>query len=326
MSRLPITALDTQLDLLRHYTKNEYGRLYADSVVDAALYGGGSPGQFTERAGVIHREEIGYYVHRAILTGDTYAITSDIVDVLEQMSPSLPRFILHEDDLPTPHGFVWLEQSIVVPDVKGRNLVVRAFGWNTADVTFTDPTSPDEGERDRAALMLAWTDPRDPRDHAYTDWKGTADDPDRSILEAPSGLLSMLCGVWPLNKEWDRDANAAGIGPFWLTFLRFLATPWIATDPYTPERHQGKRALRQLEHVPKINVVQLRRRRETPASSEPGTIGNVDWSHRWIVSPHWRDQWYPSLNCHKPILIAEYIKGPEHLPLVVNDRVFSVER
>lgn len=36
---------------------------------------------------------------------------------------------------------------------------------------------------------------------------------------------------------------------------------------------------------------------------------------RWPVREFWREQWYPSLNAHRPVLIAEYIKGPEGAPL-----------
>jgi hypothetical protein len=316
MSRLPLTALDIQLDLLRHYSNNLHGRLYADAVVDAALYPT-DHGMQGESVPVEQRQEIGLHVHRQILgAGNTYAITSEIVSVLEQAAATLPSFILHREDLPSAHGFVWLERPILVKDINGKTLVVKAFGWNTAMMHFG---KEDSGDSELAVIMLAWTDPRDPRDHAYVDWDRAVDE-----FAAPNGLLSMLCGVFPFGQAWAHEAGA-GLGMFWLSFLRFIHTPWINFERYTPDRHQAKRAMRTIDHVPEIHVVQLRRP-GTRGESEPGTIGNVDWSHRWIVDAHWRNQWYPSLGCHKPILIAPYVKGPEHLPLVVHDKVFSVER
>jgi hypothetical protein len=316
--RLPLTALDIQLDLLRHYNNNPHGRLYADAVVDAALYPH-DPGT------VERRQEIGLHVHRQILgAGSTYAITNDIVSVLEQAAATLPSFILHREDLPSLHGFVWLERPILVKDVNAKTLVIRAFGWNTAMMHFGD--EPD-AERELAVVMMAWTDPRDPRDHAYSDaWAYNEVD----VFAPPHGLLSMLCGIFPFNQDWltsrfgNPDKPDPGLGRFFLSFLRFIVTPWINTERYTPDRHAAKRAMRTIDHVPEIHVVHLRRRQTS--DSEPGTIGSVDWSHRWIVDAHWRNQWYPSLGCHKPVLIESYVKGPEGLPLVVHDKIFSVER
>jgi hypothetical protein len=317
-TRLPLTALDMQLDLLRHYTKNPHGRLYADAVVDAALYSNST-------VPIAERQEIGLHVHRSILgAGDTFAVSSDIVSVIDQAAQSLPSFILHPEDLPSLNGFVWLEHPIIVKDINEKNLVVKAFGWNTAHFKFGD----DEDEM--AVIMLAWTDPRDSRDHAYVDWERPTGDE----FAPPSGLLSMIAGIFPFNEEWlsGRFGNPIhpekpvdpGLGRFWLTFLRFLAEPWINTERYEPDRHQAKRAIRTLEHVPAIHVVHLRRRAQTGNADHEA--GNVEWSHRWLVRGHWRNQWYPSLEVHKPRWIAEHIKGPEAMPLVVHDKIFAVER
>lgn len=44
--------------------------------------------------------------------------------------------------------------------------------------------------------------------------------------------------------------------------------------------------------------------------------GSVDWSHRWIVRGHWRQQPYgPGGELRRPRWIAPYVKGPEDKPL-----------
>lgn len=336
-NRLPIKALDIQLDLLRYYTNDSLGHSYANLVVEAALKM--AAGAVINDAGKIEIVEgLGFITHRTILaTGDTYAVTTDIVDVIEQAAPKLPSFILHADDLPSLHGFVWLERPIVVPDVNGKNLVVRGFGWQTASVQ-----TEDSGEYKPTAIMLAWTDPNDPRDHAKIDWERPEE-----TMGSPLGLLSMIAGVFPLGEDWpdvsphmrgdfvveDDDGTevtvkiehaTASLGRFWLTFLRFIEEPWIHAERIRPDRHLGKRAARAIGHVPEIHVIHLRRA-ASRSDSEPGD-GNVEWSHRWLVRGHWRNQWYPSLQTHKPRWIAEYVKGPEGAPLVVHDKIFSVER
>ena len=70
-------------------------------------------------------------------------------------------------------------------------------------------------------------------------------------------------------------------------------------------------------------VVTLRR----PDAPSPHEHSDVEWSRRWVVSGHWRNQWYPSLGVHRQIWISPYVKGPEEAPLVVRkDRVFELVR
>jgi hypothetical protein len=73
-----------------------------------------------------------------------------------------------------------------------------------------------------------------------------------------------------------------------------------------------------------ITVVKLRREYEPkPGDHEPTEMA---WSHRWVVSGFWRNQYYPSLNRHIRIYIHAYIKGPEDKPLIIKDRIYSLER
>lgn len=67
-----------------------------------------------------------------------------------------------------------------------------------------------------------------------------------------------------------------------------------------------------------INVVRLRPRRSA-STAAPGT--GTKHSYRYPVSPHWRQQWYPSIRDHRPILIAQHIRGPEGAELRHADRV-----
>ena len=52
----------------------------------------------------------------------------------------------------------------------------------------------------------------------------------------------------------------------------------------------------------------------------------VEFSHRWEVSAHYRNQYYPSTGEHKRILISPYVKGPKGKPLIKKVRVDKVTR
>jgi hypothetical protein len=73
-------------------------------------------------------------------------------------------------------------------------------------------------------------------------------------------------------------------------------------------------------------VVVVKLRREQGERHEPtGEEGN--YSHRWIVGGHWRNQWYATESIHRQIWISPYVKGPEDRPLIVRPRrVFQWER
>lgn len=84
----------------------------------------------------------------------------------------------------------------------------------------------------------------------------------------------------------------------------------------------AKRA-RHASRVEEVTVVTLRRPRQP---QREGDSQNVAWDHRWLVRPHWRNQWYPSLGQHRQVWIAPFVKGPADKPLVVTRRVFEVVR
>lgn len=52
----------------------------------------------------------------------------------------------------------------------------------------------------------------------------------------------------------------------------------------------------------------------------------VEFSHRWQVSSHYRNQYYPSTGEHKRILIQPYVKGPKGTPLIKKTKVYKVTR
>jgi hypothetical protein len=110
-----------------------------------------------------------------------------------------------------------------------------------------------------------------------------------------------------------------------LSMLSFINSPFVDHRPQRLPRGSkaGRRAGRVAEIPPAISVVQLRA--ETKAQIANVTAHHqTSYDHRWIVRGHHRAQWYPSLQAHKVIWIAPYVKGPEDLPL--KTPIYSVNR
>ena len=79
---------------------------------------------------------------------------------------------------------------------------------------------------------------------------------------------------------------------------------------------------------PTVRYIDLRRARTEPSDhtdDEPRT-STREYRHRWIVRGHWRNQWYPSRNDHRPIWIDPHFAGPEDKPLLGGERVNVLRR
>ncbi len=117
-----------------------------------------------------------------------------------------------------------------------------------------------------------------------------------------------------------------------ISLLRFImaASVWLKQRIVTIgsghiERHRRKQIMREYGVMPSdVKVIQLRRA-ESDYSEGPTSAQHVDWSCRWIVNGHWRNQ--PYKDEHKLIYINPYVKGPEDLPLKVPAHtVYAVNR
>lgn len=93
----------------------------------------------------------------------------------------------------------------------------------------------------------------------------------------------------------------------------------LQDEDHQPTRQMRRAAERRGRTIDPVRLTRL------PRMSHSGS-GNAqtdrDYTHRWVVNGHWRNQWYPSMQSHRPKWIAPYIKGPDDKPLVVKDDRF----
>lgn len=317
-------ALDLQMELLS-WSETGSGKTYTGGLLP---YAAKSDEWLDEMPGRrANWEYVSESIHRAILVaGDTFAVSEEIVDVLEFASSTIPDYELHASDLPTRTGFVVFDRPIIVHDSKGKPLVVTALGWTPSsngpmDVIYhDDDADPYDGAT--GVMLILWTDPADPRDHFHDEWaKDVRGSRLYSQFKPPRGLFSMLGGMWEFGETPNTD-----ITKILMAFFRFVQEPWVDPRMVTPSRASRRRALRKNVEA-KVHVVRLRRKEggSHGADTVPGGEG-VEWSCRWLVRGHWRNQWYPSIKAHRPKWIPEHIKGPEDRPLVIHDTVFQVDR
>jgi len=99
------------------------------------------------------------------------------------------------------------------------------------------------------------------------------------------------------------------------------------TETRKGPRPSVKRWQRKHGHEPE-DIIEITLRRpdgHNGAKDAPG--GGVDWTHRWIVDGHWRNQPYGvGQSLRRLQWIAPFIKGPEDAPLVIKDKVHAWTR
>lgn len=325
---LPSTALDAQLDLL-HWYGTEVGIKYANNLGDLLTAETKRKGVDVDDDGLNH-EGAGAILHRVLLTrAETYAVSTEIIDVLEVAAQTMPPYALHETDPPSKSGFIYLERPIIVKDIHGKSLAVRAIGWDP--IMFSDKVdrlgwsaSYDDYEANHpddewALILILWTDPADPRDHMHEQYLSERE---QWITRPPGNLWSIVGGVWPVGMFPQRDNI---IYQFTMSFFRFCQEEWVDSRAVSPGRPAVRRAERRGVPQPRVRVVRLRRRGDHHAHDH-GSDRKLYVNHRGLVRGHWRNQWYPSIQAHRPKWIAEYLKGPDDAPLVVDDKVFHVIR
>lgn len=106
--------------------------------------------------------------------------------------------------------------------------------------------------------------------------------------------------------------------------LSFLNSPFIPRDTRRLLRQERRSVQR--SGAPDVGEIAtfivLRRPR---SDGEIGSdIADRRYVHQWIVSGHFRNQWYPSEEAHRLIWIAPHIKGPDGAPMI--EHAFKVAR
>ncbi len=136
-----------------------------------------------------------------------------------------------------------------------------------------------------------------------------------------SSTLPNLDPVPALIDESERDRGWR----FDYAIHQFSSQKLLDTEIRRPPRPALRRWERESNlEIPEEMVIHLRRIDHT--GKRDGDPGEVEWSHRWWVDGHWRNQWYPSTQDHRPVWIDGYVKGPEDKPLVLKERRIAVDR
>ena len=247
-------------------------------------------------------DELGAYLPHC----RTYYVAPDMAAVAKSAGATLPLADVGVDALPAADGFILfdgaLTRMVEVP-TPSRARLESGLPPDVAAVP---------------VCGVAWTTSQMPGEGPQVFFTALAD---MSGLRAGvTSLIPVGCMVWTPGEGVANTGmyDSAAERTLLATFL-LMRQSLTVVEPCR-DRMEEKRFSRAGLSPDCVSVIRLRRRSTRPDEPTPGGVpGN--WSHRWIVDGHWRNQPYPSEGVVRPKYIEAYEKGPGHLPLVVKDKV-----
>lgn len=308
-------AMDTKLETLKWHNA-DFGKkwtMYFFSSVFASIREEDVEGALAGVDVVGTVESLERLARESLHRSDVIFVTEDMQHILLQAADDLPDDImLYEHDLLTPIGYCQFAEPMFGEDVNGRMLSISAISW------IKYPSV------DGLVLHLFYWSDHNVNDDMNPIFREQCRK--MNIPAPPMGLSHW----YPLIFEQELpDGKQKGSEVVVGMLKLFIAMQLIAQQRVGETIiSQPSRAVRRRWHLEEnsyISVITLRRRKAVPLPDhEPQ---KMEYSHRFLVSSHWRRQWYPSTKTHGWKYIHEFIKGPEDKPLVIRKgRVFNFRR
>ena len=240
----------------------------------------------------------------------------------------LPPDQIHEEF--DPIVAVWISAPIMVD--RFRIVDPRTNQFVEADEIPVVETTPEERDAAIEKLLSGLNDGGEWLDDVDGEREGNA------IFHSPGhGMLAsrifwlherniITDGQIPWGRQIRKNPlvdHIAHGSRFERALVEYVGTPTMAV--LSEPRDITTRQRKQLARVhSSVRVLSLRR---TEASvPEDGAPRSVEWTKRWIVRGHWRNQAYgPGLTLRKLKYIFPFVKGPDDKPLDVRPTVFGIE-
>lgn len=270
-------------------------------------------------SGLIHpgyRQSLAQVLGAALRMGQLHYAGNEFCELVGIAAESMPILTnLRPHDLPCPVGVMYYEK----PTVAGSEWMVLWLCTPDRDggifVIFMN---------DRASKMRMWEEEDD--DQAYTLANLDPELRRKAVDMTPEFLPSGMCFLpW---GQTDEVVQGEDMHPDSSALLRTLLASWhllrqraVTTETAYPDRAALRRLKRSTDHANcdhyAVRVLQLRR------SGASAGMSDREFHHRWIVRGHWRQQWYPSIEDHRPVWIMPHVKGPDDAPLLGGEKVYA---
>lgn len=272
-------------------------------------------------------------------------VSDDVTEVIDVARKTFEPEPLLASDIFTPHGFMLFPRPLLLNDHpkygEATFIAVRAVAWTT----LMDDEDPSVGCVWVSYLSHYEDDPTYAIHLPF--WERVEQlglqrglyEVDRNAALTAAHVCQMTFGRDPhdIPVQFPIDELERGLTPeqlaeqhrgrgyqqWVLPQVAWRLASQLVRAPMRPPRPTRREMERWGRPSPDVTVIRLRRYRE-PMEHDGEFKGAL--TVRFVVSGHWRKQWYPSLQQHRQIWIAPYVKGPDGAPFRVTDKVYEFVR
>lgn len=330
-------VVDLQDEMIRFWASpfgREYGRAWGKSMVQSASENNAQhPSEEWTPERMSWALQLARIEQAKLQMADPVYINEEVQQLIAATVDSWPPTPLRPEDIfPSPFGFAVFPQPFTILDHYGRRVAFRAFAWELlgpqGQIMFEAGAAQIDPREATGVFISAYAHRNDPDDYPIMQNMEAA--AKEGKLKVPLTVLPVMslsyATPWHFEQGYYDGRHEHNPLPVDLTgsglerFCAIVRVTWaMAQEKITsaplerlprPERRRAERT----GLIPDVVVIRLRH--ASSKKKEDGEPSSIEYSHRWAVRPHWRNQYYPSENRHKPKLIGMYIKGPEDKPFV----------
>ncbi len=257
--------------------------------------------------------------HMSLGQGDTFFVNSKFCRLVEHALQTTPEDLAFDISwLRGTSGWMWLEQPIT--NNAPETFPAQAVGW----VPMAEGTKLYSGRvlGSNAVGFCFFQDMK----HYGSDFQGFSY-VSYFVVENGDIMATHLNAALAAYPKSEDNSGCLTFHTRWVYTAFYLMAQRLSMTV----RHETDRATRRrAEHMKTpvtsfIKVITLRRMEEQ-RKLEQHAMQVIDWQWQWEVVGHWRNQFYPSTNEHKPVFIEAYIKGPDSKPLKPTSHKIFVAR
>lgn len=237
-----------------------------------------------------------------LLTGQPMYIAAEVQPLILAGARQMPLSWSLEPSLVFSNtGFAWFEHPVVV---EHGNIPLSAVGWTPIWHTGVAPITGANDvalESEDGLIIVFYGHPKAPE-----------------MLPMPITIMPLTVSK-TLEEHFDREfstvfekAATQDKVCLFAALLTFLHQRLLIREERQVPRQWRRRNRRDSWARDGVTIIKLRLVERLKGT---GALVPVEWTCRWLVSGHWRQQWYASTRRHRPVWITPYIKGPEDKPL-----------
>lgn len=278
-------------------------------------------------------------IGQTMMRADPIYVSDDVMTLWEKAAETFSLETLLRTDLVVPAGFAVLPRPFEMKDMKGKLVKYRVLAW--LPVSQRETYDWDQGAEGQGVWVTLLSNINDIDDYWTEEHESSGVDGAtiRELSLAAGHEWSLMHGS-PIMFDTDptkgyvidedgevvegEDREQANkiyghIQCFWRLMSQLVMTP-------EPLPRQARRQRQRAKRIDTVTILKLRRYRHR--MDHEGDGPGVEYSHRFVVSGHWRNQPYGSKKdrYYRQIWIAPFVKGPEDKPLVIKKRGVEFDR